>query len=258
MTTTHPRKHRLLAQRCGGFTLVETLAALAITAVIFVAMAGLIRSVVWGFDRGTRTITTADRLVLAVERVAGDFAAARFVQKATDAGSGVAFTASGDSSAGRVTFVSGAGIAAGPRGEEIVSLSIEPDGDVTRLVRRRAPWRGPSDRFGDIPLQDPVVLIEGNYDMSFSFSKAGPDGRLNWTSNWSDQDSIPQSVRLVIRDHNSGIDILPRAEFRLRSDLKMSCALSGPTCKDDESKPDAKPERKPDNKTPASNDEGAD
>jgi prepilin-type N-terminal cleavage/methylation domain-containing protein len=258
MTTPDPTRQRRLLKGCGGFTLVETLAALAITAVIFVGMAGLIRNVVWGFDRGTRTITTADRLVLAVERLAGDFAAARFVQKATDASSGVAFTSSGDSGTGRVTFVSGAGIAAGPRGEEIVSLSIEPAADVTRLVRRRAPWRGPSGRFGDVASQDPVVLIEGNYDMSFSFGKAGSDGRLSWTSSWSDQDSIPQSVRLVIRDRNSGIDILPRAEFRLRSDLKMSCALNGPTCKDDETKPYAKPGAKPDNKTPARNDEGAD
>ena len=39
-------------------------------------MAGLVRDMVWGFDRGTRTITTADRLMLAVERLAGDFAAA--------------------------------------------------------------------------------------------------------------------------------------------------------------------------------------
>lgn len=245
MTTRDPARQRRLIKRCSGFTLVETLAALAITAVIFVAMAGLVRDMVWGFDRGTRTITTADRLVLAVERLAGDFAAARFVPSATDAGSGVAFTSSGGSGAGRLTFVSGAGIAAGPRGEEIVSLSIEPAGDLTRLVRRRAPWRGPSGRFGDVAPQDPVVLIEGNYDMAFSFGKAGPDGRLTWTSNWSDQNSIPQSVRLVIRDRNNGIDILPRAEFRLRSDMRMTCGFGGTGCEADKPKSDAKRDNKP-------------
>lgn len=218
-----------MRDRCGGFTLIETLAALAITAVILVAAAGLVHDFVMGFDRGTRTITTADRLVLAVERLAGDFAAARFAPKAVDAGSGVAFTA-GEENSGRLTFVSGANIAAGPRGEEIVSLTIEPAGDLTRLIRRRAPWRGPSGRFGEITPQDPVILIEGNYDMSFSFGKANPEGRMTWTPNWPDTKSIPQSVRLVIRDRTSGIDILPRAEFRLRSDMMISCGFGGPSC----------------------------
>jgi prepilin-type N-terminal cleavage/methylation domain-containing protein len=230
-----------------GFTLTETLAALAITAVILTAAAGLIHDLVTGFDRGTRTITTADRLVLAVERLAGDFAAARFAPKAVDGGSAVAFMA-GEENAGRLTFVSAANIAAGPRGEEIVSLSIEPAGDLTRLIRRRAPWRGPSGRFGDVTPQDPVVLIEGNYDMAFSFGKAGSDGRMSWTSNWSDANNIPQSVRLVIRDRANGIDILPRAEFRLRSDMNISCAFGGPSCEGGNLK--KQPADKPGNKPP--------
>jgi hypothetical protein len=72
--------------------------------------------------------------------------------------------------------------------------------------------------------------------MSFSFGKRDPEGRMTWTSNWADQNSIPQSVRLVIRDRTSGIDILPRAEFRLRSDLKISCAFGGPSCEGDRPK----------------------
>jgi prepilin-type N-terminal cleavage/methylation domain-containing protein len=248
MSTRTPARQRDSQEHCGGFTLIETLAALAITAAIFVAAAGLIHNVVIGFDRGTRTITTADRLVLAVERLAGDFAAARFVQKAVDGK--VAFIA-GDGNAGRLTFVSGAGIVAGPRGEEIVSLSIEPASDVTRLIRRRAPWRGPSGRFGDVTPQDPVVLVEGNYDMAFSFGKADPDGRMTWTSNWADTNSIPQAIRLIIRDRTNGIDILPRAEFSLRSDMNISCASGGPSCggaaggpKQPDKKPGAEPQAK--------------
>src|SRR6266446_3307807 len=64
---------------CEGFTLVEVLAALAIASVIIMASAALIRNVALFFDRGTRGVTEAERLMLAVERLAGDFGSARFV-----------------------------------------------------------------------------------------------------------------------------------------------------------------------------------
>ena len=57
---------------CDGFTLVEVLAALAIASVIIMASAALIRNVALFFDRGTRGVTEAERLMLAVERLAGD------------------------------------------------------------------------------------------------------------------------------------------------------------------------------------------
>ena len=61
---------------CDGFTLVEVLAALAIASVIIMASAALIRNVALFFDRGTRGVTEAERLMLAVERLAGDFGSA--------------------------------------------------------------------------------------------------------------------------------------------------------------------------------------
>src|SRR5258705_10127394 len=64
---------------CDGFTLIEVLAALAIASVIIMASTALIHNVALFFDRGTRSVTEAERLMLAVERLAGDFSSARFV-----------------------------------------------------------------------------------------------------------------------------------------------------------------------------------
>src|SRR6266478_3664654 len=76
-----------------GFTLVEVLAALAIASVIIIASAALIRNVAVYFDRGTRGVTEAERLMLAVERLAGDFSSVRFVSRRTKDGAVAAFAA---------------------------------------------------------------------------------------------------------------------------------------------------------------------
>src|SRR5438270_13267752 len=78
---------------CDGFTLVEVLAALAIASVIIMASAALIHNVALFFDRGTRGVTEAERLMLAVERLAGDFGSARFVWRRTEYGAAAAFAA---------------------------------------------------------------------------------------------------------------------------------------------------------------------
>ena len=85
---------------CDGFTLVEVLAALAIASVIIMASAALIRNVALFFDRGTRGVTEAERLMLAVERLAGDFGSARFVWRRTEDDAAVAFVPRIDADSG--------------------------------------------------------------------------------------------------------------------------------------------------------------
>ena len=59
-------KHaRRRVERQGGFTLVEVLAALAITSVIIAATVGLTHNVALYFDRGTRGVAEGERLLLA-------------------------------------------------------------------------------------------------------------------------------------------------------------------------------------------------
>src|SRR3974390_3719967 len=80
-----------------GVTLVEVLAALAISSVIIIACAALIRNIAVYFDRGTRGATEAERLILAVGRLAGDFGSARFVSRRKADGTAIAFAAQQDS-----------------------------------------------------------------------------------------------------------------------------------------------------------------
>ncbi len=127
-----------------GFTLIEVLAAFAIASVIIIATATLIHDVALHFDRGTRGVNEAERLMLAVERLSADFGSARFVPRSTEAGMAVAFTGeqAGDHKPAKIVFVGDAGIASGPPGAEIVILTVEEDGGAMRLVRRRASWTG--------------------------------------------------------------------------------------------------------------------
>jgi prepilin-type N-terminal cleavage/methylation domain-containing protein len=221
------RRSPNLSNREGGFTLIEVLAALAITSLIIMSTAALMWNVTLFFDRGTRGVNQADRLVLAVDRLAADFAAARFAQRVT-AGRSAEAAFIGQSGEGaqppKVVFVSGDTASTSAQPEEVVVLSVEQANHGTRLVRRRAPWLGPRTQLETIAPKDPVVLIEGSIDVSFAFGKVAPDGSLSWQDTWFNESTLPRFVRLIVNSRDTGAALLGRADFAVRSNAPPSCA----------------------------------
>jgi prepilin-type N-terminal cleavage/methylation domain-containing protein len=217
------RRQQTIAAR-DGFTLVEVLAAFAIGSVIIVATAALVHNVALHFDRGSRTVDVAERFILAVNRLSADFGSARQVARRSEVGTTIAFAAETGSSQkpGKIVFVGAAPVASAPPGDEVVMLTFERDDNVMRLVRRRAPWGGPKSSFEDVTPDNPVVLIEGKWDISFLLGRLAPGGALTWHTNWVGESTLPRFVRLLVRGA-SGRDVLGEADFVIRADAPAAC-----------------------------------
>jgi hypothetical protein len=74
-----------------------------------------------------------------------------------------------------------------------------------------------------VSLRDPVVLIGGNLDISFLFGRLMPGDALVWSSGWADQRALPRFVRLVLRDHATGLNPIGEADFIVRADAPLAC-----------------------------------
>jgi hypothetical protein len=194
---------------CAGFTLIESLAALGVTALIVFCSTSLVRDSAFFFDRGTRAADQAERFALVAERLSRDFGAARYVTQNEAGRPQVAFVAD---PAGTVRFVTGGGTG-GARRDEVVQLSIESDGDSRQLVRRSAAWIGPRARVSEVAVSKPVVLLSGAFDMSFKYARFTSEGALDWREQWTGAEGLPRFAKLTLIDMATGVDLTPGDGF---------------------------------------------
>jgi general secretion pathway protein J len=210
----------------GGFTLIETLVALALMGLVLSALANLTAQWLPNWNRGFDRIQRSEMIGITLQRIADDLAAAEYVP-AGRRDKRPLFEGSEQS----VTFVRTAiGPNAGP-GLDVVHLSeiTDPGGLVT--VRSRAPFR-PLPPEASHPEQlhfgEPVLLLRAPYQLSFGY--AGED-RV-WQSSWRNSDKLPAMIRLTVRDASAGrvVAISTVTSIHVQSLAQGDCKRSDGKC----------------------------
>jgi general secretion pathway protein J len=182
--------------RVAGFSLIEAMATLALTATIILALSSVAGQWLPNWRRGFVDLQRADLLGIGLERLVDDISAAEYV---TRSAGDAALLFEGDASS--VMFVRSAiGPDAFPHLEVVRLAEIKEDRGVA-MVRTRASFAPTAPKPPGAPAQaiafgDPVTLIRAPFRISFAY--AGPD-RV-WLPSWKGREQLPEAIRISVRD----------------------------------------------------------
>ncbi|WP_249780265.1 prepilin-type N-terminal cleavage/methylation domain-containing protein [Bradyrhizobium sp. dw_411] len=181
-----------------GFTLIETIVALALMGLVLSALASITAQWLPNWNRGLSRIQRSEVIGIALQRIGADLAAAEYVPPDRDTRHPLF-----EGSELSVTFVRTAlGPNAGP-GLDVVRLGETSDRGEFVTVRSRtrfAPLPPGSSLAEQLHFSDPVVLLRAPFRLSFAY--AGPD-RI-WKASWRGTGKLPAMIRLTIRDASTG------------------------------------------------------
>ena len=210
----------------GGFTLIETLVALALTGLVLSALANITSQWLPNWNRGMDRIQRSEAISLALQRIGADLAAAEYVPANREQRQPLF-----DGSELSVMFVR---TALGPNarpGLDVVRIGETTDLRDLVTVRSRAPFgplqaaASPSEQ---IQFADPVVLLRAPFRLSFSY--AGRD-RI-WKSSWHEADRLPAAIMLTVRDAATErvLSVSTVASIHAEAPAAGSCSQPGNGC----------------------------
>jgi general secretion pathway protein J len=210
----------------GGFTLIETLVALALMGLVLSALTNLTAQWLPNWNRGLERIQRSELIGIALQRIGADLAAAEYVP-ANRGERRPLF----DGSELSVTFVR---TALGPnvgRGLDVVRVGETTDQQGFVTVRSRAPFRPlplASSLSEQLHFGEPVLLLRAPFRLSFAY--AGQD-RV-WKSSWHDADKLPAAIKLTVRDAASEriLSISTVTPVHVQSPAQGDCAQPDGNC----------------------------
>lgn len=223
-----------------GFTLIETIVALALTGLVLSALASITAQWLPSWNRGVDRIQRNELMGITLQRIGADLAAAEYVPANRDSRHPLF-----DGTELSVIFVRAAfGPNAGP-GLDVVRLSEINERREFISVRTRArftPLPPGSSLSEQLHFSDPVVLLRAPFRLSFAY--AGQD-RI-WKTTWRDSDTLPTMIRLTVRDAATERVLSVSTVAPIHVQLASDCIRPDGGC---DSKTDA-PQKAPDETRP--------
>jgi general secretion pathway protein J len=182
--------HRARTSGQAGFTLIETLAGLALTGLIFAALATITSQWLPGWKRSFARIQNAESVSIALDRISADLGASEFIRPDRNSKS-VLFD-------GRELSVILVRRSLGPNtrpGLEIVRIAETTDGGGFVLTRSQTRFT-PGMTLEQISFADPVILLRTPYRVTFSYAGQGGE----WEPSWRGAEALPGAVLMTVRD----------------------------------------------------------
>ena len=209
-----------------GFTLVEVLVSLVISASIMAGLTTLARSVNVGWGSVARKLSVQEMVGNGLAIAAGDIS--RIERIADHELTEPAFRFRGGPSS--MIFVISERPANSARGLYWIYLYTRKTSSGMALARARAPFNTTFNTVSAVGWADEVILAEGALSFDFSY-RAGRSEREAWLRDWPEGNSLPGLARIQMNDFSTGAEAYPPFVIALKVGAEAACGeIEGPRC----------------------------
>jgi general secretion pathway protein K len=205
--------------RESGFALIESIAVLALSAMVLLALLITSSLVVRNSAGATRRANAVENLATGLDALRRDLAGARFTRGGTGDDAPVLFDGR-PQALGFVTPEGDGGTGEGAS-ESMIWIAAQGGEAAGVLVRSSAPLLPQMTSFGEAQFANPVVLLAGPWTYRFSYAELGA-AAPQWRANWSNLKSLPDAVRLELLDR-AGNPAVPPVVIALQIDAEPKC-----------------------------------
>ena len=190
------------ADNQSGFALIESIAVLALSALVLLTMLIAADLVTRNSAAASRRANEIESLATGFNALRRDLAAAKHI--VVGGSEGIILFQGSSTSLGMA--VEGGGD--GSSGDNLIWITTQEGDNGRLLVRSEAPLLPQTADIASAEFKDPAVLISGPWTYTFSYAQAvGPS--FTWTSSWSASKELPAAIRVEVTHREGGRVLSP-------------------------------------------------